>query len=136
MPRIDLNRNKIEKCNDLEDFAKIFMPQKSAKQLRAAFMAIYCEIKNAPDQQIESTDHIADKYQLSQSTVSKARAKMSRPGFGLIQKNRHGYWKFSERFKTTIIMIGVLNDRMKHPAESQDQIKKENLMIEIAKGSE
>ncbi|MFC1590944.1 hypothetical protein ACFL43_00300 [Thermodesulfobacteriota bacterium] len=136
MTRIDLNRNKIEKCNDLEQFARIFLPQSSAKQLRAAFMAIYCEIKNAPDQQIQSTDHIAEKYQLSQSTVSKARAKMSKQGLGIIGMNRHGYYRLSDRLEGTLNMIARLNDRMKYPAESQEQIKIEKMMIEIAKGAD
>lgn len=136
MPRIELNRNKIEKCNDLEEFARIFFPQKSAKQLRAAFMAIYCEIKNASEQQIESTDHIAHKYNLSQSVISKARAKMSRQGFGLIHRNRHGFWRLSMRFQGTLALLRNLQYRMESPAKSKDQIKKEKLMIEIAKGGE
>ena len=129
--RIEINRNKIYRANDLEEFAKIFFPQKTARQLRAAFMAIFCEIKNARERKIQSTDHIAEQYQLSPSSITKARTKLVR--IGLITK-REGSWQFSGIFAGTLKSLIEKLESFKTPALSRDQEKKERMFIEIAKG--
>jgi hypothetical protein len=91
--KIEVNKDKIYRISDPVQLTEIFFPAKNAQQRRAAFLAILFDIKNAPDQRLDTTDHIAEKYSLSQSAITKARAKMSR--LGLIRK-REGHWIFSE----------------------------------------
>lgn len=82
--KIEINRSKVYTIRDPIQLAYTFYPQKTANRKRAAFLAIFFEMKNAPKQRIESTDYIADKYGLSQSSITKVRAKMVR--IGLIRK--------------------------------------------------
>jgi DNA-binding transcriptional regulator YhcF (GntR family) len=57
---------------------------------------VYFEIKNTPNQKLETTEHIAEKYEIHPSTIFKARTKMVR--LGLIAKARYG-WQFCSIFK-------------------------------------
>ena len=82
--KIEANKDKIYRISDPIQLAEVFYSAKNAHQRRAAFLAVFFEIKNAEGQKLDSTDHIAGEYGLSQSSVTKARAKMSR--LGLIRK--------------------------------------------------
>ena len=129
--RVEGNPNKIYAISDLEDLSRVFFPQKQAHSLRAGFIAIFIELKNAENQKLQSTDYIADKYNLSQSTLTKARTKMSR--LGLIQY-RMGYWQFSNRFFRSWEVLKEKWEGFKVPSQSRVQVEKEKFMVEIAKG--
>jgi hypothetical protein len=129
--KIEINRYKIYRTNDPIQFAHLFYPAKNANHRRAAFLAIYFEIKNAEDRRLESTDHIAAKYDLSPSTVIKARAKMAR--LGLIAKMKYG-WQFCSVFKNTMERLIEVVDCFKAPVERKSQLESEKMYIEMAKG--
>jgi len=129
--KIIANKDKIYRISDPIQFAEIFYPAKNAKKRRAAFLAILFEIKNSRGQRLESTDHITDKYSLSQSAINKARTKMSR--LGIIRK-RDGYWIFSTVFFSTLDKLKENVSNYQYPAQTKKQHKLEDVYIEIAKG--
>lgn len=129
--KIEVNRYKMYRITDPLQFAYLFYPNKNASHRRAAFLAIYFEIKNAPKQRIESTDYIAEQYGLHPSTVIKARAKMVR--LGLIVKQAYG-WQFCSVFKNTLEKLIKLVDKFKSPIERPSQRNGERMYVEMAKG--
>lgn len=70
--KIEVNKDKIYRISDPIQLTEVFFPSKNANLRRAAFLSIFFEIKNAPNQRLDTTDHIAKKYSLSQSALSKA----------------------------------------------------------------
>lgn len=130
--KIIANYNRIYKIDDPEQLAWIFFPAKNAKHRRAAFIAIFFELRNAKDQRLDSFDHIADKFDLSTSAVWKARSKMTR--IGLIRK-REGYWHFSTVFARSIEKLIEHLEAYQTPVSHEDR-EKVFIYIEIAKGEE
>ena len=130
--KIEVNKDKIYRISDPVQLSEIFFPSKNANQRRAAFLAILFEIKNSLNQRLNTTDHIAKKYRLSQSALTKARTKMTR--IGLIRK-REGYWIFSTVFLKTIESLGQKLKVNQAPAQNPEQIDRERLFVEIAKGA-
>ena len=129
--KIEVNKDKIYRISDPIQLAEIFFPSKNAHQRRAAFLSIFFEIKNSPKQRLDTTDHIAKKYALSQSALTKARTKMTR--IGLIRK-RKSYWIFSTAFLKAIEGLCEKIKAYQTPAQNQNQIDRERLFVEIAKG--
>lgn len=128
--KIEVDRGKVYRANDPIMFAELFLPQKTAANRRAAFLAIIRELKNHPQKQLASTNHIAEEYGLSQSCVTKTRVMMAR--MGIIRK-RESYWRFSSVFKNTLDRLIELLDAYKQPAADADARRREKLFIEMAK---
>ena len=129
--KIEINKDKIYRISDPVQLAEIFFPSKNAHQRRAAFLAILFEIKNSPNQRLDTTDHIAKKYALSQSALTKARTKMTR--IGLIRK-RGGYWIFSTVFARTLENLVKKIEAHQAPAQTKDERDREKFFVEMAKG--
>jgi len=130
--KIETNKDKIYRISDPIQLAEVFFPSKNAHQKRAAFLAILFEIKNSPNQRLDTTDHIATKYGLSHSALTKTRTKMTR--IGLIRK-REGYWIFSTTFFKTLEGLCEKVKAYQAPAQNRNQIDRERLFVEIAKGA-
>ncbi len=130
--KIEINKDKIYRISDPIQLAEIFFPSKNAHQRKAAFLAIFFEIKNSPNQRLNTTDHIAKKYALSQSALTKARTKMTR--IGLIRK-REGYWIFSTTYFKTLEGLCQRIKAYQTPAHNRDQTDRERWCVEIAKGA-
>ena len=129
--KIEVNKDRIYRISDPIQLAKVFFPSKNAHNKRAAFLAIFFEIKNAKGQCLVSTDHIAGKYALSRSSITKARAKMT--GIGLIRK-REGCWIFSSVFSKSLENLTVKIEAYKVPAVNIDERDREKMFVEMAKG--
>jgi hypothetical protein len=129
--KIIANKDKIYRISDPIQLAEIFYPAKNAGHRRAAFLGIFFEIKNAKGQGLESTDYISEKYDLSQSSINKARTKMSR--IGLIRK-REGYWIFSTVFFNTLQKLMDKVTDFQHPAQTKEQTELEKMYVELTKG--
>jgi len=129
--KIEVNKDKIYRISDPIQLAEVFYPAKNAHQRRAAFLAIFFEIKNAEGQKLDSTDHIARKYGLSQSSVTKARTKMSR--VGLIRK-REGFWIFSTVFCNALDRLKEKISEYQYPSKRGERRDLERMYIEVAKG--
>lgn len=128
--KIEINKDKIYRISDPIQLSEIFFPAKNAHQKRAAFLAIFFEIKNAKKQKLETTDNIALKYSIGRSSITKARAKMSR--IGLIRK-RDGYWIFSSVFKKTLKNLIEKIVSYQIPAQTDQEAKRERFFIEMAR---
>jgi hypothetical protein len=129
--KIEVNKDRVYRISDPIQLAEIFLPAKNAHQKRAAFLAIFFEIKNAKDQKLDTTDHIANKYGVGHSSVTKTKAKMSR--IGLIRK-REGYWGFSTVFFNSLDKLKEKVSEYQYPSKSKERRKLEKMYIEIAKG--
>jgi len=129
--KIAIDRYKIYRVTDPIQFAYLFFPAKNATHSRAAFLAIYFEIKNAEKQRLPTTGHIPEKFDLNKATVLKARTKMVR--LGLITKQRYG-WVFCSVFKNTLEKLLELIETHKSPIDRVDQLKGEKMYVEMAKG--
>lgn len=129
--KIAIDRYKIYRVTDPIQFAYLFFPARNATHSRAAFLAIYFEIKNAEKQRLLTTEHIAEKFELNKATVIKARTKMVR--LGLITKQRYG-WQFCSVFRNTVEKLLDLIDTFKSPIERASQVESEKMYIEMAKG--
>ena len=129
--KIEINKAKIYRISDPIQLATVFYPAKNANLKRAAFLAIFFELKNTRGQKLGTTAEIHEKYNLSRSGVVKVRVKMVR--IGLICK-RDGYWRFSSSFFNALERLTNIIDKMQMPAQSQDERDKEKTFVEIAKG--
>lgn len=129
--KIAIDRYKIYRVTDPIQFAYLFFPAKNATHSRAAFLAIFFEIKNAEKQRLPATGHIPEKYDLNKATVLKARTKMVR--LGLITKQSYG-WQFCSVFRNTLEKLLSLIETFKSPIERVSQLEGEKMYIEIAKG--
>ena len=130
--KLDIDRGKVYRVNDSTMFASIFLPQKSAANRRAAFLAILFELKNQPGKRLASTDHIAVEYGLSPSCVTKTRVMMARTG---IIRKREGSWQFSSVFKNMLNKILELLEVYTAPSSDPEARKRERQFIEMAKRS-
>ena len=129
--KIEINKDRIYRVSDPIQLAEIFFSSKNAHKKRAAFLAVFFEMKNARSQRLETTDHIAQKYELSQSSITKARTKMTR--IGLIRK-REGFWIFSTVFTKTLGNLAKKIEIYKTPASHKDDRERERMFVEMAKG--
>ena len=129
--KIEVNKDRIYRISDPIQLAEVFYPAKNAYQRRAAFLAIFFEIKNAEGQKLDSTDHIAGEYGLSQSSITKARTKMSR--VGLIRK-REGSWIFSTVFSNALDRLKEKISEYQYPSKRGERRERERMYIEVAKG--
>lgn len=131
--KIEVNVNKVYAISDILQLAATFFPAKNATHRRAAFIAIWNEIKNAPDQKLPSFEEIPGKYDLSNSAIKKSWQKMYR--IGLIHRSRYG-WGFSSRFKNTLEKLLEKLELYKIPVANLTQKKGEMIWVGLAKGEE
>jgi hypothetical protein len=129
--KIDINKDRIYRLSDPIQLACIFFPSKNAKSKRAAFLAIFFEIRGSLSMRVATTDHVAKKYNLSPSSVTKARAKMVR--VGLIRR-RQGYWQFSTVFTKSLENLAQKLAAYQIPPNSEDEREKERFFVELAQG--
>ena len=125
--KIDLNHSKITRFEDLDELAKVLFPGNRNHQ--RCFLAIFVELKWAPDQFLPTLEPIAEKQNISGRTLETVRAKMRR--LGLIDhvsrfNQRHGYregWVFSKRFERSLEQLARLAERLKAPREPSQKDK-------------
>ena len=100
--KIELNCNKIARIQGLDEFAKILFPGNGNHQ--KIFLAIFIELKYAPNQFSPNLSPLCEKYDFSPRMLETVRSKMRRMGIidhvSRFNKN-YGYregWVFSGRF--------------------------------------
>jgi len=118
MAKIEVTPDKIRRITDLQELSYIFISQKSASLLRAAFIAILIEIKNSKDEKIQDTAYISEQYTIPNTIVCKARARMRK--IGLIEY-RDSYWKLSSRFTKSLENLRKKLEDLTLPAGSTMQ---------------
>ena len=124
--KIELNHSKIVKLEDLDELAKVLFPGNKSHQV--AFLAIFVELKWAPEQFLSTLERIADKHNISRRTLETVRAKMRR--LGIIDhvsrfNRKHGYregWVFSKRCEHSLEDLSKHVTKAKAPrSPSQEQ---------------
>ena len=101
--KIELNHSKIARMEGMDDLARVSVPGNRNQQ--RVFLAIFTELKWAPDQFLPTLEPLAEKHNISQRTLETVRAKMRR--LGIIDhvsrfNRKNGYregWIFSRRFE-------------------------------------
>jgi len=107
--KIEVSYNKIQRMSGLDDLARILFP--GNKNHQKVFLAIFIEIKYAPEEFIPTLLPLCDRYEFSPRMLETVRSKMRR--MGLIDhvsrfNKGHGYregWRFSNRFSNTMIKL-------------------------------
>jgi hypothetical protein len=115
--KIDLNHSRISRMEGLDDLARTLFPGNKTHQ--RVFLAIFVEIKWAPEQFLPALDPIAEKHNISPRTLETVRAKMRR--LGIIDhvsrfNQRYGYregWVFSGRFEKSLTRLAELTAEYK-----------------------
>jgi hypothetical protein len=98
--KIEANKDKIYRTQDIHDLSYLVFPNKNAKDLRIAFILIFLSIKYSREGKITTLElenmRIQKNSGISQKTLWKARAVMAR--IGIIDRRDGIYWKLSTRF--------------------------------------
>jgi len=134
--KIEVNKDKIYRANDIFDLATLIFPNKNAKDLRAAFILIFLAIKYSREWRLTTAeiDKIRKKKcpEISQKTLWKARATMAR--IGIISRRDGIYWQFSTKFSKSLSYLAEKTEQLMVPIGSREQEEKEWFLLECAKG--
>lgn len=129
--KIDINHSGISRMEGLDELGKVLFPHNKTQQ--QVFLAVFVELKWAPDQFLPALEPIADKHGFSHRTLETVRAKMRR--LGLIDhvsrfNKKHGYregWVFSKRFETSLIRLTTLLQGFKDTSKLEQERKDRDL---------
>ena len=113
--KIELNYNKIARIQGMDELALILFPGNSNHQ--KIFLAIFIELKYAPQEFLPSLICLCDKYGFTTRMLETVRSKMRRMGvidhvsrFNKAYGYREG-WVFSNRFSRALTRLcGVIQD--------------------------
>lgn len=129
--KIEANKDKIYRTQDIHDLSHIIFPNKNATDLRAAFIMIFLSIKCHPNGKL-ITPNLEDMRtqkcpDVSQKTLWKARAVMAR--IGIIERRDGIYWKLSSRFGKSVSNLAEKVNQFMVPTGDLGQEKKEWFLL-------
>ena len=118
----------------MDDLARIFFPDNSNH--RKAFLALWIEIKYAPNQFLSSQMSLTSKYGLSRRTLEVVRAKLKKMGvlkrishFDPAYANHSG-WTFADRFGSTLTCLAqAMKTSREQSGRPQDRLKDEQAFL-------
>ena len=129
--KIEVNKDKIYRTQDVHDLAHLIFPNKNAKDLRIAFMLIFLSIKYSPVKKLTTSELEGIRTQkdsvISQKTLWKTRAVMAR--IGIIERRDGIYWQFSSRFSKSVKNLSEKINRFMMPIGNIEQEKKEWFLL-------
>ena len=124
--KIELNHNKIARIQGLDELAGILFPGNKSHQ--RIFLAIFIEIKYAPQQFLPLLSPLCEKYGFTPRMLETVRSKIRRMGiidhtsrFNKAFGYREG-WIFSNRFPHTLARLSEL---LKGFKERKDTLQKQ-----------
>ena len=110
--KIELNHNKIARIQGLDELAGILFPGNKSHQ--RIFLAIFIELKYAPQQFLPILSPLCEKYGFTPRMLETVRSKMRRMGiidhvsrFNKAFGYREG-WVFSNRFLNALNSVTML----------------------------
>jgi len=126
--KIELNYNKINRIQGLDELAGVLFPGK--RNHRKVFLAVFIELKYSPGEFLPSMTPLCGKYGFSPRLLETVRSKMRRMGiidhvsrFNKAYGYREG-WIFSNRFSASLIrltdLIKGFRDRKDAPQKQKD----------------
>ena len=133
--KIEVNKDRIYRANDVHDLAGLIFPNKNAVDLRTAFILIFLSIKYSRERRVSTSEleNIRKKkvLEVSPKSLWKARATMAR--IGLIAK-REGFWQFSTKFGKSLGNLAEKTGRFMVPDSSNTGERKDWFLLDCAKG--
>ena len=131
--KIELNYNKIARIQGLDELAKILCPGNRNHQ--KIFLAIFIELKYAPEQFLPSLTPLCDKYAFTPRMLETVRSKMRRMGiidhvsrFNKAYGYREG-WVFSNRFSRALTRLVELTQGFRNRKDALQEQKDRDLFI-------
>ncbi|MBL6995958.1 hypothetical protein [Desulfobacula sp.] len=125
--KIEVNKDKIYRTQDIHDLSYLIFPNKNAKDLRGAFILIFLSIKYSLGKKLTTPDlndlRIQKSLDISQKTLWKARAVMAR--IGIIECRDGIYWQFSSRFGKSLKNLAEKVDQVMVPIGNTELEEKE-----------
>ena len=129
--KIEINHNQIAKIQGLDELSKLLFP--GNKNHQRIFLAVFIEIKWAPDQFLGSLLPLCDKYTFSSRMLETVRSKMRR--MGLIDhvsrfNKTYGYregWVLSNRFQRSMIKLAEFMKNQKDRKNALQERKDRDL---------
>lgn len=130
--KIEANKDKIYRTQDVHDLAHLIFPNKNATDLRKAFMLIFLSIKYHSDGKLSTPeiDRIRTRKcpDVSQKTLWKARAVMAR--IGIIERRDGYYWRLSTRFGKSLLNLANKVSHFMVPTGDSERERKEWLLLQ------
>jgi hypothetical protein len=133
--KVDMNHNKIARIQCLDELAGILFPGNRNHQ--RIFLAIFIELKYAPDQFLPVLSPLCDKYGFSPRMLETVRSKMRR--MGLIDhvsrfNKAYGYregWVFSHRLSRSLTRLAELVQGFEKKKDSLQERKDRDLFLYV-----
>jgi hypothetical protein len=133
--KIELNHNKIARIQGLDELAKLLFPGNRNHQ--KVFLAIFVELKYAPDEFLPYLTPLCDGYGFSPRMLETVRSKMRR--MGLIDhvsrfNKAYGYregWVFSNRFSQALGRLGDLTKVFRERKDGLQEQKDRDLFMYV-----
>ena len=133
--KIELNYNKIDRMQALDELSKILFPNN--KNHQKIFLAIFIELKYAPHQFLPYLTPLCDKYGFAPRMLETVRSKMRRMGiidhvsrFNKTYGYREG-WVFSNRFSNSLHRLTELIQSYRNRKDALQEQKDRNLFMYI-----
>lgn len=122
--KIELNHNKIARIQGLDELAGILFP--GNKNHQKIFLAIFIEVKYAPDEFLPNLTPICGKYDFTPRMLETVRSKMRR--MGLIDhvsrfNKAHGYRGGVGIFKPLLWRLKRLTELIQGFRERKDPLQ-------------
>ena len=133
--KIEANKDKVYRTNDIHDFASLIFPNKNATDLRTCFILIFLAIKHSRVRKL-TTPQLEEVRkekapEVSQKTLWKTRATMAR--LGIIARRDGIYWQFSTKFSKSLQNLADKAANLMCASASKDLEEKEWFLLECSK---
>ena len=129
--KIEANKDKIYRTQDIHDLAHLIFPNKNARDLRVAFILIFLSIKYSSKNKLTTSEleemRLQKSPEISQKTLWKTRAVMAR--IGLIERRDGIYWKFSTRLGRSMKNLAEKVNQFMVPIGNSEQEDKEWFLL-------
>jgi len=131
--KIDFRYRRISRIGDITDLVEMLFPGNRNQQHAAARILLALKVASEP---IRSLSYLEDRFAISQRTLQRVRAKLSR--LGLIEhvtwmNTRHGGregWKLSGRMSTALRQLADKVERWRND-DRRDRRNKETALADL-----
>jgi hypothetical protein len=131
--KISLSYNQVARIQALDELARVLLP--GNKNHQRIFLAVFIELKYAPQQFLPSLTPLCDKYDFTIRTLETVRSKLRRMGiidhvsrFNKAYGYREG-WVFSNRFASALNRLGQLSQDLKKNKDPVQERKDRDLFM-------
>jgi len=131
--KIELNYNKIARIQALDELARVLFP--GNKNHQKIFLAIFIELKYAPQEFLSSLTPLCDRYGFSHRMLETVRSKMRRMGiidhvsrFNKTYGYREG-WVFSSCFTRSLSHLAELTQGFRERKDALQEQKDRDLFM-------